>query len=93
MAVVARLTLVPAQKLVIGVYIVIEGRLFPCNADMTGVALDAAMFVVCVILLVAGDAGLVHFILERIFRVTISAGSLRVFSVEPEVRIPGMVKT
>ena len=93
MAVVARNTLMPAQQFVIGIDVVVEDWLFPRYADVTGIALVTAMFVVCVILQVAGDAGLVHFILERVVRMTISAGGFRMLSFEPEVRIPGMVET
>ncbi len=93
MAVVARNTLMPAQQFVIGIDVVVEDWLFPRYADVTGIALVTAMFVVCVILEMAGHTVHVHLVLEGIFRVAVAARCIRVLPFQWKVRIPGMVET
>lgn len=70
--------LVRAQQAVFRVTAMVEQRLRPVIAAMTGPALFAVMAFVIVIFEMAGDAGHVHLVLERVFRVTVVTGQRRV---------------
>lgn len=64
MAIVTRDFAVSAEELVVSMNIVIKERFFPFSAHMTGVALVAAMVVMCVIFEMAGGTGFIHFVFE-----------------------------
>jgi len=55
----------PAEKLVIRMYVVIKERLSPPGADMASFTLITAVLVMCVILKMAGHAGHAHLVLKR----------------------------
>ena len=75
MAIVAGDDFVTAEQFVFGIPVVVECRLVPGDAAaMAGVALIAAMLVMRIIFEMAGDAGLVHLVFKRVFRMAIAAG-------------------
>ena len=88
MAVVACNNLVTAEQFVFRIPVMVEDRLVPGDAAaVAGVTLVTAMFIVGVVLEVARYAGPIHLVFERVFRVTVTAGQLRVAAQQIEIGI------
>jgi hypothetical protein len=74
--------LVRAVQIVVRVPIMIEQGFRPVRVVMAGVAGIAVMPAMFIIFYVTKHAGLVHFILPRIFRVAVNADQFRVLALE-----------
>ena len=71
----------------------VEDRLVPGDAAaVAGVTLSTAMLVMGVVFKVARYAGLVHFVLERVLGVAVTASQFCVAAEQIKIRVAGMVK-
>lgn len=84
---------VTAEELVVRMYVVVEERLFPRCTGMASVALLAAVHVMRVVFQVTGSAGFVHFVVERIFRMAVATGCVRMCAFQREVRVTLVIET
>lgn len=73
--------------------VVVERRQRPCFTRVAGTTVSATMSVMAVIFQVAAGAGHIHYVIERVFVVTIGTEQCCVFALERKVSIAGMVKT
>lgn len=88
MTVVAGRFQMTSEQFVIRIRVVVKERFWPGVAGMAGIALFAIVSVVTVIFEMAGNTGCLHYVVKRVFGMTIAAGELPVFAHEIEVRIP-----
>jgi hypothetical protein len=93
MAVDAGNRLMRAVQIVFGIPAMVEQPFRPVGVVVAAATVVAVMPTVLVIFQMTGHAGLVHFILKRIFRVAITAGQLCVFSLKHELGVPSMIES
>lgn len=77
---------------VLRVGVMVEVNCRPCFRSMAGIAGAPEMTFMIVVLEMAGDAGNVHFVVERILAVAVAAGKFRVPTLQCELRVTGMIE-
>ena len=73
-AAVAFCFLMSAQEAVVGIIVVVEDGLVPLGTKVAHAAFGAIVFLMVIVFEVTRNAGYVHFIFERIVRMTFAAG-------------------